>query len=560
MIERWRIRRATARQQKSVRWRRSLPRRRGRPVAEFLIVPSDLRTADPSFLLELEQGSMGLAGATVAVGRQSPFGVVGAPVEWRQELLGFGWLNHLSAASQSPKAAEVARTLVHDWISRSFPSGDPAWRTDILARRIIAWICHSPLILDGAEQEVFERITSSLARQLTVLDDACRKRDPARLQGLIAIVLADLAIKDQDFHLDRAEPELIAELRRQILEDGGHISRNPQLVLELLLDLLSLRQSYAARNRPLPRVLDETPAAMARFLRQMRLGDGRLAGFNGGGSHQIDNLASASLYSADTTPETGIGATRYARLDAGETVLLVDCGTAPTLEHSGAAVAGCLAFEISHGATSVLVNRRDWHPSPLRGRVAAWRHTASQNTLCLDNQPNAQFIVSPEALALCGAPSLTGPRTVTAHLAASAAQSEAGAGIVLVASHDGYGSKYGLIHNRELRLSPDGARVAGIDRLSPRGTWNRPASSVPIAVHFHLDHSVDVRSAGDDALDLMLPGNRIWRFTATGASLAVEAETGNHGLSHRVARQLVLRAIGNGEVTIGWSLERLKSS
>ena len=43
---------------------------------------------------------------------------------------------------------------------------------------------------------------------------------------------------------------LAAELERQILPDGGHSSRNPSILVELLLDLLPLRQCFAARGQP----------------------------------------------------------------------------------------------------------------------------------------------------------------------------------------------------------------------------------------------------------------------------------------------------------------------
>ena len=38
--------------------------------------------------------------------------------------------------------------------------------------------------------------------------------------------------------------QLVAEIERQILPDGGHISRNPGALIELLLDLLPLRQAF----------------------------------------------------------------------------------------------------------------------------------------------------------------------------------------------------------------------------------------------------------------------------------------------------------------------------
>ena len=38
------------------------------------------------------------------------------------------------------------------------------------------------------------------------------------------------------------------ELQRQILPDGGHVSRNPRARLEILIELLPLRTAFTSRN------------------------------------------------------------------------------------------------------------------------------------------------------------------------------------------------------------------------------------------------------------------------------------------------------------------------
>ena len=73
------------------------------------------------------------------------------------------------------------------------------------------------------------------------------------------------------------------ELERQILPDGGHISRNPGALIELLLDLLPLRQAFTARNMPPPPALLNAIDRMMPMLRFFRHGDGNFALFNGMG-------------------------------------------------------------------------------------------------------------------------------------------------------------------------------------------------------------------------------------------------------------------------------------
>ncbi len=45
------------------------------------------------------------------------------------------------------------------------------------------------------------------------------------------------------------------QLDQQILPDGGHISRNPGAIIEVLLDLLPLKQAFSSRNMQPPAAL-----------------------------------------------------------------------------------------------------------------------------------------------------------------------------------------------------------------------------------------------------------------------------------------------------------------
>ena len=61
-----------------------------------------------------------------------------------------------------------------------------------------------------------------------------------RLIVAIALVELGLCAEGAGKLLQRSRKLLADELQRQILPDGGHISRNPQMLIDLLLDLLPL--------------------------------------------------------------------------------------------------------------------------------------------------------------------------------------------------------------------------------------------------------------------------------------------------------------------------------
>ena len=125
-----------------------------------------------------------------------------------------------------------------------------AWQPEIVARRIISWLSQATLILDDADVRFYRRFLRNLTRQVRYLRNTVNDtRDGVpRLQARIALAYASLCLAKQIRHLRAATRRLVNEIDRQVLPDGGHISRNPGVIIEILLDLLPLSQAYSARN------------------------------------------------------------------------------------------------------------------------------------------------------------------------------------------------------------------------------------------------------------------------------------------------------------------------
>ncbi|WP_213055665.1 hypothetical protein, partial [Escherichia coli] len=127
------------------------------------------------------------------------------------------------------------------------------------AQRIIAWLQHSNLILSGAELPAYRKFMRSLAMQVRYLRTVAAAMDDGeeRLRARIALAFAALALPVSPPTARAARRNLESELKRQVMPDGGHISRNPVTVLELLADLLPLRQTYANGTESPPKALIE---------------------------------------------------------------------------------------------------------------------------------------------------------------------------------------------------------------------------------------------------------------------------------------------------------------
>src|SRR5205823_8520442 len=193
----------------------------------------------------------------------------------------------------------------------------------------------------------YRRFLRSLSRQIRQLrHTASQARDGVpRLQAAMALSYAALCMARQQRHIRGATKRLSEELARQILPDGGHISRNPGALIELLVDLLPLRQVFSSRNIPPPPALLNAVDRMMPMLRFFRHGDGQFALFNGMGPTPRDELTTILAYDdARGTPVANAPHSGYQRVETGGTLVLMDTGRAPPLAVSQEAHAGCLAF------------------------------------------------------------------------------------------------------------------------------------------------------------------------------------------------------------------------
>jgi len=519
-------------------------------LGNLLIVPQTLRNSDPSFWPELKLGQLGLAGTAAKLYERSPLDIVPPTEAWAKSLHGFSWLRHMEAAGEE-EARDVARRITVEWTFRQRGSG-LAWEPGVMGRRIISWLSHANFLLDGADVETYDAVTGSLGAQIVRLA-ACWRDGPdgyPRLLALTALVLAYLCVAGHERQLDEIDKIFSAEIERHILEDGGHVSRNPSVLVDLLLDLLPARQCFAARGRKPPEALMQALADSVAFLRYMRLGDGRLARFNGVSVAAPAGLATVLAYDDRLgTPIANAHQSRYVHLERGATILIGDGGGAPPFEFAGEAHAGCLSFEMSAGPRLVFVNGGAPGPADAEWRAQA-RATASHNTLCVAEASSAKLVRHKKLETLIGGAPILGPRHVTS------AVEEVNGDLVWTGSHDGYLGRFGLIHRRQVTVTASGAGIHGLDRLSGQEAALRLRTDLPFAIHFHLHPEVSCRLGGEpETAEIVLPEGQVWRFSAQGAELSIEESTYFADSSGpRRSLQFVLRGTTFGETDVAWNV------
>lgn len=500
-------------------WRRARTAMRSGPLARWrftgltpdriLIAPPDLRIADQQIANEFYAGRFPLGNTVIETKSGSPFQIVTDNSSWLHALHNFRWLRH-SRAAGTDLASANARALVADWLAiHGRKIQQPAWSPAVTAERVIAWLQHSPVVLQGADFSFYRNFVKSLAVQVRYLRAVANDVvvSESRLRVRIALAFAALSLPNSPGAIRAASRNLERELKNQILTDGGHVSRNPEALLELMSDLLPLRQTYANQSADVPPGLVSAIDRIFPALRGFRHEDGNLALFNGIGRTRSDRLAAVLRHDESASmpllhgPYSG-----YQRLSMGYTTVIADTGKPPRGPDSGAAHAGCLSFELSSGRHRYIVNAGTDAHATEEVRMMA-RATAAHSTAALNDTSSCRFATRSWLRDMLGTPMVAGPRAVHVR------RDDTKTARSFTARHDGYVPVFGLWHERSLTLSESGSQLDGIDRFFRAGeAAPKNNGQDRVTVRFHLHPSVNPVRNGDGHLMLMADNDDSWVF------------------------------------------------
>ncbi len=305
---------------------------------------------------------------------------------------GFTWLRDLRALGTDAARAR-ARALVNDWIAT--PGLERlAERPDVAGARITAWLGHYDFFAASADDGFRTRLMARLLAEARTLAaslpaDELDARALTALKGLIAsaVALPEHAAP----YLTRALRFLPQEIARQVLPDGCHAERSPAAQLSALQDLTEIRALLQASQTAPPAALATAVERMAPALRALRHGDGGLVLFNGA-KEENPVLIDLVLTQAGRGGRAPAGLTEggFHRLQAGRSVLVIDCGAPPPPGIDRTAHAGTLSLELSVGRERLIVNCGGMPAAegPWRDAVRA---TAAHSTLVIADTNSAEL-------------------------------------------------------------------------------------------------------------------------------------------------------------------------
>jgi uncharacterized heparinase superfamily protein len=501
---------------------------------ELVQVLDDFRPADRDSIVDMMAGRYVLASRLVDTQGLSPFAMTGVPEDWAAALRGFAWLRHFREARNDGERS-FARMLTLDWIGREGKFRRPGWSVALTARRVLNWLRHLNLLIEDATPEQRKTLLRALGVQIQWLKFRSRLAGDALDRLWAAIALTAAAVSDE-----RPKNEIAARMARlhrlletQLDADGLHLTRSAELQVQLLTELETLRQALLRDRSEAIGTLGEAVEAMHRALDGISLTGGEPAYFNGTGQLPHDLIVALQVQSPARFGRSGtLGG--YGRLMAGESVVVADGGLVPPLEFAGAAHAGALGFEFSHGA-DLIVGNCGPAPADLGKEGIVFRRGAAHSTVVINHASAGR---------LSGRGVLAGHLRSDGDPSPEVAVSADGDGLVLV-TH-GFERRFGVTIERRLTLLSAGQTLVGQDRLTRTGK-GRQAPRATARFHLALGTTI-TRSAGEDVLRLRLASGAVWSFLWESATARLEdsvRQSAYFGLNK--TRQIVLET----EVTDG---------
>ncbi len=518
--------------------------------------PGSLETADPYKAEEFYRGLYFLDGELIESGTISPFLIENTPVHWQKALHEFGWLRHLSARNDALSAIH-ARTMISDWINAG-PEVDReiSWDTFVAARRLIYLLSNSDMILSGATYDFYTTFMQNIGTHLRFLKRHAQTTPAGlpRLTAYLALCYASVCCPSRSELLAFSHERLDFELEQQVLPDGGHVSRNPEIIVTVLSLLLPYRHVCSSAGVQVSSTLVSAIERMLPALRGFRMGDGTLARFNGTSVVESDLMATLTRYDESLgEPVSSSTSSGYQRLSIDQTVALMDVGNPPAGDLSGLAHAGCLSFEFSSQKSCIVVNCGAPVFSDER-KPSVWRTTAAHSTAAFGDVSFCRFENRTP-----GIEKLDG-LILTTNLQAEYARDETADGVTVTASHLGYGREFGARHQRTLGLDQGGARLRGSDWFStPEKAELRYTIDDAVSIRFHLHPDVSVRAAAavEKALLLETKSGERWRFSCNEVNPELEESIFFANITgSRRTTQIVLRVAAESTPVVNWAFRR----
>ncbi len=421
-----------------------------------------------------------------------------------KKLHSFYWLFSIDLKSSN----KVTQSIIENWISKNQNYETRSWEIDILSKRIIAWISNSKITYNDSNDSYKNSFNIIVSKQVNhLMNEIDRSLDiNDKMIGCSAIVISGISYKNSRF-LDYGLNLLKKIINNSFDNNYFPKSRNIRQMVFYLKYFILLRELLKDSLNEVPEYLDEIIFYLGKsydFFWGSLKKDLLFNGNNNSNNYEFDKYLKLFRYNFKSDKLDTSGYTILKNKDA---ALIMDTGSNPIKNFSENYQSGPLSFEFFFKDKKLITNSGYFqnHNHQLNGIS---KSTATHSTLTLDNSSACNFKKNGR-----------GPSTVSKGFKTFDNQVTYEKNFWSIkCSHDGYLSKYGVIHERTLEFDPKKYIIFGKERLIKKKNFK----STNFEIRFHLLPNLKITKIQDNKSVLIELENSGWRFFSKDGLIGVE--------------------------------------
>ena len=458
-----------------------------------------------------------------------------------KKLHSFYWLFSIDLKSSN----EVTQSIIENWIKKNQNYETKSWEIDILSKRVIAWISNSKITYDESGNKYKNSFNEIISKQVNhLMNEIDRSSDfNDKMIGCTAITLSGIAYKNNRFM------EYGLELLKKIINtsfDNNYFpkSRNIRQMVFYLKYFILIRELLKDSLNDIPEYLNEIIHFLGKSYDFLWGSLGQSLLFNGNNNSNnkdFDEYLSLFRYKFKNDKFNISG---YTILKNRNALLAMDTGSNPARNYSENYQSGPLSFEFFFKDKKLITNSGYFQDFNHQLNSIS-KSTATHSTLILDNSSACNFKKSSK-----------GPSTIIKGFKTFDNKVSFNKDSLNIrSSHDGYLSRYGVIHVRNLEYNSLRNILFGKEILIKKKNFK----ATNFEIRFHLMPNIKVTKLQDNKSILIELENSGWKFSSNDGMIGVETGLyfGNKN-SYIENQNIYISGITqNNDQSIEWQISKL---
>ncbi len=401
------------------------------------------------------------------------------------------------------------QSVIINWINNNEKYNHKNWDFDITSKRLISWLSNHKLTYEDSDTEFRKKFDYIIQKQANHLINEINNSDEFenKIIGCAAIILCGLAYGDEKNYLQNGLSILKKIIKTSIDNQGFTKSRSINQLNFYLKYLIIIREWFRESQNIVPEFIDETIYYLGTsyaFIWQNINQDILFNGNYHSNNIEFDQYLKRFGYKfKNENKELG----GYVILKNKKIVLAIDVGPSPSKEFSKDYQSGVLSFEIISNGKKLISNSGYFSDKKSKLNKLS-KSTALQSALIIEDYSSCSY----EKISNTDYTVNKGCKITKKNIIQEENYWK------VLAEHDGYYQKFGILHERSIEFYPEQMKFVGNDKIIKKNS----NKSLKFDIRFQLDPNTKVMKTQDNKSILIELENEGWKFSCKNYDIHID--------------------------------------